>query len=355
MRSIGRDGIISTDLRQTSRIDDKIPDFTADEIDPIEFAQTYGGFNRLNSQFMWSYVSTSKGDGTQQNRVLVNNYEENTWSIYDARFSVFGASENGQVIIWNEISNLNSPERPEWVSWNTTEDIWNKIGILDETIKTLAGDDDGLVYILDRDNDDYTEAITGITQASPAVVSVASHCFEVGDEVVVSGVVGLVNENGDSQINNFDPANPTSDFIPYTVTAVAATTITINANTTGTTTGWTSGGLISSLIDFSAKTIPFNPYRVKGRKVYISHIDFLIDTNGGFLTVDLFADEESSPFKNGIVALSDTIAKRRQWVTISVNNESEFLSMEMRQKSPSLNLKITSIRIHASQGGMTSA
>jgi len=88
--SIGRDGIISTDLRNTVRIDNKISRFTADEIEPGEFNQTYGGLNKQNNQFMWSYVSSTSGDFDNENRILVNNFEEGSWSIYNARFSVFG-------------------------------------------------------------------------------------------------------------------------------------------------------------------------------------------------------------------------------------------------------------------------
>jgi len=70
--------------------------------------------------------------------------------------------------------------------------------------------------------------------------------------------------------------------------------------------------------------------------------------------MDLYADEEETPFKPGVIASTVTSTKRRQWITISVNNESEFLTMRLRQKTPALNLKITSIRIHASPGGLTS-
>jgi len=353
VRSIGKDGIIATDLRETLRVDNKIPDFTADEIEPIEFHQTYGGFNRLNQQFLWSYKSGTTDNVAIQDRMLVNNYEENTWSIYDARFSVFGPSENGETIPWDDIDEITHPERPGWATWDTTEEIWNKIGILDETIKTLAGDNAGIIYILDQDGDDYTETITDVSVADPCVISVASHCFAIGDKITISGVVGVLKDDGSSDINNFDPANPNIDFSPYIVTAFNATTITID-NDTSTATAWESGGLISKIIEFSAKTVPFNPYRSQGRKVYISHVEFLIDTNAGPLHVDFYADEEETPFKGGILALTDSTIRRREWITISVNNESEFLSMRLKQKSPDLDLKITSIRIHASPGGLTS-
>lgn len=73
-------------------------------------------------------------------------------------------------------------------------------------------------------------AITGISQASQAVVTVASHNFAVGQIVVINGVVGMTEVNG----------------LSFTVTAVTATTITINVNSTSFT-AYSSGGEISSL------------------------------------------------------------------------------------------------------------
>ncbi|MEK9713878.1 MAG: hypothetical protein VW258_15040, partial [Thalassolituus sp.] len=271
-----------------------------------------------------------------------------------ARFSVFGVSENGEEIPWDELDDTNHPEHPEWATWDTTEDIWNKWGILDERLKTLAGSDNGKIYIMDRDNDDYTAAITGVSSADPCVVTVASHGFAAGDYVTISGVVGIVDDDGNNLINNFDPTSPSDTFTPWLVTSVTSTTITLNRDTSNTT-AWTSGGLISKPIEFRAKTVPFNPYRDQGRKVYVNHVEFLVDTNGGALTVDFYADDEIAPFKQGIIALTDNTDKRRQWLTVSVNNEADFFTMRMRQLSPALNLKITSIRIHAEEGGYTSA
>jgi len=53
--SLGKTGILTCDGRQNLRTDDKIPNFTREEIDQTEFNLTYGGFNRLYNQFMWSY------------------------------------------------------------------------------------------------------------------------------------------------------------------------------------------------------------------------------------------------------------------------------------------------------------
>jgi C4-type Zn-finger protein len=110
------------------------------------------------------------------------------------------------------------------------------------------------------------------------------------------------------------------------------------------------------VISFYAETIPFNPYRSIGRRCFVSYVEFLIDsTNGGYVKVDVYQDEEESPFIKDVLLkpVQDT-TKAREWITLSVNNEANFHTFVMKQKSPSVQVRITSIRIHCEPGGLTS-
>jgi hypothetical protein len=346
VKSLGKTGILTSDGRNTLRIDDKIPYFTKEEIDQIDFNLTYGGFDRNNNQFLWAFKQ-SGSESTTQDKVLGYNYEESTWSVYDYRVSVFGQTDLGIDLTWDQIDETSGNE--SWATWDTTEDIWDQIGLGEAVQKTLAGDDLGFIYQLDVDLDDNYAVISGITQASQAVISVSVPGLLVGDSVVVSNVQGM------TQINNFDPNEDTDpNFVPYIVTAIGAGTITINADST-LFDAWTSGGNVSKVIAFEAKTIPFNPYRDLGRRCYISHVEFLIENNGGYLKVDVYADEEETPFKKDILLLPDSTSnKTRQWISMSVDNEANFQTFVLKQQSPNVQVKVTSIRIHAEMGGMTS-
>ena len=152
VRSMGKTGILVTDGRQNLRIDDKIPNFTRDEINEIDFNLTYGGFDRVNNQFLWAYKS-SDSDLDTQDFVLVGNYEENSWSKYDQRFSVFGQTDVGLNLTWDDIDSSSGNE--SWATWDTTEELWDRIGIGASVQKTLAGDDLGFVYNINQDFDDY--------------------------------------------------------------------------------------------------------------------------------------------------------------------------------------------------------
>tara|TARA_R110000751_G_scaffold60367_2_gene126037 strand:- start:7009 stop:8910 length:1902 start_codon:yes stop_codon:yes gene_type:complete len=343
--TVGKEGILKTDARQSLRIDTKLPDFTADVIDQPKFELTYGGFDRKNGQFLWSYLDTSTTD-TTQNRVLVWNYEEDSWSVYNMRFSVFGESEIGQDLVWNQIDV--STSHPTWGRWDTTEETWNKIGLGASIKKVLAGDDLGFIYELNSGFDDHTTGITAITKAANAVLTVNASGIVAGDEVVISNAGGMV------EINNFDPSDLAQvNFKTYTVVSATPTSITINVDSSLFTT-YTSGGTISVPINFRAETIPLNPYRAHGRRFNVSEIEILIDTLGGSVKVDVFEDEKVSPFIQDKILNPTKTGQTREWITMSVNHEANFLTFVFKQTSPSVQLKIISVRIHGEPGGPTS-
>lgn len=352
VRSIGKTGVIATDGRQQLRSDNKVPDFTANDIDQLGFNLTYGGFDRVNNQFMWAYKQ-SEADTDTQNKVLVLNYEEQTWSVYDQRFSVFGQTDLGLNLAWNQIDETTGNQ--SWARWDTTEEIWNKIGLGLAVQKTLAGDDLGFIYDINQDYDDYFSLISAITPGATTTLTVTATGILAGDKVTVSDVDGMLNEDGESGINNFD--EETGEFLgnTYNVISSTPTSIEINLDSTLLTAYTLNTGNISKIISFKAETIPFNPFRDIGRRCFISHVEFLIDNNGGSLRVDVYQDEEESPFKQDILLKPNSSStKAREWITMTVDNEANFMTFVMKQESPAVQLRLTSIRIHCAPGGLTS-
>jgi hypothetical protein len=351
VRSIGKTGIISTDGRQSQRVDDKIPFFTRDDIDQPNFGLIYGGFDRANAQFLFSYLSSEDDFGLDsQDRCLVNNYEEQSWSIYDWRFTCFCEIQNGQNIVWDAVSDVDHPERPEWAEWDTTEDIWDKIGLGESVTKTIAGDNYGNIWQLNVDYDDYFVSINGITQANQAVITITDPIpFVVGDQVAISGVVGM------TEINNYDPENDIETSPPYNVVAVNGglnqITIDVDSSLFG---AYVSGGTLSKTINFTAETIPFNPWRAEGLKCYCHFVELLINTNGGEVLFSVLADEDETPFIQNVVLSPTNTQARREWISVSVDQESNFFTFIMNQNSPGQQIQITSMRIHCAKGGLTS-
>ncbi len=336
VKSHGQTGMITVDGRQSLRFDNNLPYFTQNDVDQQLFELTYGGFDRNNAQFLFAYRSnTSNLASDTQDKVLVYNYEESSFSINDERFSVFGQTIDGKNLVWNDIDET---QNPSWARMDETEEVWDKIGIEAQAQKTLAGDDLGFIYEINKDYDDYFVNVTNITNGGAAIVTVDESAFQIGDIVIFANVQGMTEINGLSAI----------------VTAASVTSITVNIDTNDFT-PYTSGGTVSKMIDFSAQMIPFNPYRSIGRRIYMSHVEFLINTNGSDMFVDFYADEEEFLFKTSKVASQDNTTKNRVWVDVAVNQEAEFISFIMRSLTASTQLLITSIRMYCSPGGYTSS
>ena len=348
VKSIGKTGIVSDDARAHLRVDNKIPYYTQDNIDQVDFNLTYGGFDRLYNQFMWAY-KISESDSETQNSVLVNNYEENTWSTYDQRFSVFGQTDIGLNLAWDDIDETTGNE--SWKEWDTTEEIWDRIGLGAAVQKTLAGDDLGFIYELDRDYDDYVTDMATVTPGATTTIGVSATGILPGDLVSISGVEGMV------QLNNFDPAtNEQIGDLYLVLTGSTDTSLVLQVDSTLFDAYTPGTGQVSKVISFSAETIPFNPYRSQGRRVYVSQIEALIDTNGGSLTMDVYADQQTTPFKQDVLLkpIATSPQQTSEWVSLVVDQEANFITFRMRQQSPAVQVRLTSLRIHCQPGGMTS-
>lgn len=414
VKSAGKSGMITCDGRQSLRFDNKIPLITSDEFDQENFELTYGGFDRINGQFLFAYRDDFSNLAPQtQDKVLIYNYEESTWAVNDQRFSVFGQTDVGQSLTWDDIDGLKDPS---WARWDDTEETWNSIGIENENLKILAGDNDGFVYQINQDYDDYFTSISGITNAPSAVVTIPATNFQIGDRVIIRGVASMPAINNEI----------------FTILAVTPTTITLNVDSTlfG---AYLGGGNVSKTIEFEAPMSPFNPYRKQGRKVYISHVEFLLNTGSSDLTAEFYEDEEETPFKTvllapqdnssasivginlgvttsitiyeqnftlgeevilsgilGTIELNGQIAKiigltnstiildidsstytpyisggsvsnaypttkQRQWITAIVDQESNFITISMHNETTGNQTIVTSIRIHCSPGAYTAS
>lgn len=356
VKSIGKTGILATTGRQNLRTDDKIPNFTRDVMDQIDFNLTYGGFDRVNNQFLWAFKQADDPDDPviatdTQDAVLVNNYEEKTWAIFTQRFSVLGQTDLGLNLTWDDIDETSG--NISWAEWDTTSEIWDNIGHTLAVQKTLAGDDLGFIYDINQDYDDYFTTISAVTPGTTTTLTVSENGIKEGDLLTISNIVGMLDINGNSGINNYDTdtSTKTSDF--YTVISSTDTSIVINLDSSNLT-AYTSGGTVSVPISFNAEMIPFNPYRGEGKRVYVSHIEFYIETNGGDLTIDLFADQQETPFKANTLLKPTATTQKAEWVSVVVDQEANFITFVLKQQSPSVQLKISSVRIHCDRGGLTS-
>jgi len=160
---------------------------------------------------------------------------------------------------------------------------------------------------LNQDYDDYFVNITNITQAANAVLTVDASAFKVGDKVFIDFVSGMTEINKKTA----------------TILAATNTSITVDVDSTDYT-AYVAGGALSKFIDFEVKFAPFNPYRDRGKRCYVSHIDVLFDSYSGPVVLDLYEDGEGTPYKRNTILKPAKGIKRREWITCSVDHEADF-------------------------------
>lgn len=341
VNSLGRTGMLECNGRTSKRFDNDNPLYTRNKISNVNFKTTFGDSDRKFSQFIFLHANPAFED-VLNTRALVYNYEERSFSTYDYNFSCMGQTVVGPILPWNMI---NQSHNPSWARWDTTEEQWNEVGNNSPTQKTLSGDYQGHVYQLNLGYDDYFESIISITQAPTSdmpTIAVKNSSFSVGDEVILENVMGMV------EINNLPGI-----FVTKVVNAETFSNLEINIDTRSFS-PYTGGGTISKLIDFNAKLIPFNPWRDRGKKVFVKEVEFLLDRDLGSVSVDFFEDEEESPFKSVDLNLNNASRKKREWITAVVDQESNFFNMTLRRKIYNSQIVISAIRIHAKSGGFTS-
>lgn len=330
----GKTGFLNTDGRESLRNDNKIPYFTSLFMDQVNFNYMYGGFDRINAQFIFAFRSLNANESEiTQDQVLAFNYEERTWAVNDQRFSVFGQSDIGLNFVWNDIYEVNDPA---WLRMDTTEEIWNQIGLGNAEQKTLAGDNNGFIYEINQTYNDYYSTISNITQATNAVVTITGTNYRVGDLIQFSNVQGM------TEINN----------LAGTILVATLTSITVDINTLEFS-AYTSAGSVSKIIEFSATTIPFNPYRSEGRQVRVSHLEFLVNSNSDNLLVSIYENEDPQAIKNQTILAPYASTSQRQWRTCIVDHEADFMTFQMQQNSTIAQMIIYSMRIHAERGKLT--
>lgn len=338
--AIGKTGILGTDGRNASRIDNKIPYFTRDEIDHQLFDYIYSGYNRGDSQFWFTFPLAEENAGVS-NKILAQNYEEITWSVYDIPMSVLGRTTVGQEFAWNQISEAINED---WARWDETTDRWNQIGVEAEEEKLLGGDHRGFIYIMNRGITDKPCVIRGASKASECVLTLNYHNFLVGDTVVVSDVEGMTELNSD--LDNLETY--------YTVTDIGSSgsedQVTISVDSTDFTT-YTQGGLISKVIEFSAETVELNPIRKDGMRLAVEIYRFLLTSGDTAVNVDLYDDSYSFPYKSDISIATDVSEQDKVWKIVSANANAYFHRLKFKQNLVKDQCKINILQIKASPGG----
>jgi hypothetical protein len=357
VESPGRFGVLGTDGRRTNRVDDRIPFFTREEIDPLLITHVYGEEMERDSQFWWTYPAEDDIDLTTANKVLVKNFEEENYSIYDLSLSTFNRTIQGNNTVWDNLAysfadsesiptvvdDVAPPAGPNDITvfdHPIAKVTWDEWGYEEERYKMLAGDHHGFIFTVGKSYSDNSVLITpqvstgtlAITTGSSTTIETEFHNFQVNDVVSIANVQGMIQING----------------LLATITSVPDhSSIIVNIDSQNFD-AWTAGGEITKLIKFEAESVPFNPFRGQGQSCYIGKMDFLVKSGTGEYEIDFFDDRNSDtwtvPQKTFTFSSGDDEGLDR-WFSIYVDHTADFHRWRIKQDQINEQIAIKSIRI----------
>lgn len=283
---VGNVGIHACSGTNVERIDERIPDSVFEihnENDGVK--RVYGIRDYFVEMLYWTFPSSDANSTfPYPNRVLIYNYQKDTWAFNDDSITVFGYMQMPTASDTNNIT-----WDSDTITWDDSV-TWSS-GSLEALFRmVVGGNQEGYTFIIDADATTNAPAlqITDITPGAGNVITltVINHNFRDNDYIYLQGIVGTGNI---TLLNNsifpvmIDPANANAFTLMY------SPEFPIIAGT------YAGGGVISRVSNIVIKTKEYNFYQAEGRNASVNKVDFLVDrTAVGQLQVDYFVSSSTN-------------------------------------------------------------
>lgn len=181
--AVGDKGIITANALNVERIDQKIPDevynFHNDNTGP---ARVHGIRDHFLQMAYWCFPNDDPNE-TFPDKILALNYEEGSYAIFNDSFTCFGTWQDATDYTWATLPFTT------WESWDLP---WGSPVAQSYFPNIIAGNQKGFVLTLNQGMESSPSLdLTAITNASPAVCTVANHNLKTGQFVKISNVRGF--------------------------------------------------------------------------------------------------------------------------------------------------------------------
>lgn len=284
--TVGNYGVTTDDSVNVSRIDERIPDIVFSfNNDNAGVERVYGIRNFQQQLVYWSFPNSAENP-TYPNKILVYNYVNRTFAIFNDSFTCFGYFQRGSDLTWATLGYLS------WADWT---DPWNSGLIQSQFPDVIGGNQQGYVETLNRSIfNDVSLSITVITVGTPVRITVPNHNLQTGQFVKITGIIGSGSPNpttlNDAIYRVIKVTDDTLDLQLYNTVTETFDNVTLAAGGT-----YLGGGKLTVLNNINILTKRFSPYYDVGSQVRLGYVDFFLEkTEEGELTVNLFVNENSS-------------------------------------------------------------
>lgn len=267
--AIGNVGVHACNGSNVFRIDGKIPDeiFSINK-EADEIVRVVGIRDYYTEMVYWTFPD---GSATKYpNKVLVYNYQNQSWAFNDDTITFLGYFEQQTDVTWQEYTE----------TWEESDETWTS-GVVEANFRQIiGGNQHGFVYLIlpDRNENQAVMQITNMTAVSTTItLTIIDHTLTQEDYIAIENLQGVTLDREIYKVNSTPTAN----------------TITIIGTLTGTYTG---GGVVARVSNIDILSKQWNPYIGRGRNFYLARIDFCVDrTENGEVTVDYYpSDSEQS-------------------------------------------------------------
>lgn len=285
--SIGNTGVHACNGANVQRIDTKIPQFIFEIVDKSTGTQRVSGIRDYFAEMVyWTFPSvTQNPNETFPTKILVYNYQNQSWAVFDDCITTWGYFEQQTTQTW--ASSLNT--------WEESLQAWAAGDMQAQFRQVIAGNQQGFVFIADPDisRNAPVMQITNITPSGQGTL------ITIIDHTLTSLSYSTVDNTGDYIcIENAQGITGLNDKI-FAVTFITINTVYIDGTFTGTYTG---GGTATRVSIINILSKQWNPYVGQGRDFHLAKIDFAVErTENGEITVDYLPnDSEVSMINSGV-------------------------------------------------------
>jgi hypothetical protein len=326
--SVGPNGIYACDSINIDRIDRIIPD-TVFSFNTVQSAakRIHGIRNFYSESVQWTYVENDQATTSLfPTKTLYYNYVNNSFSIFKNCFTCFGHFTANASLTWGGATQ----------SFNFYGRSWNSFSSNAGFPIVVTGNQQGFVFRLQNADgsqitaNDTSLVIQNISAGPPSVFTIINHNLQDGDFILLSKVGGIPAIDGQIFKVQGNTNNPNYNTNTFTVQDVNGNTLAVA--------GYTFGGLVTIIDDFSIKTKNLNPFFQDGKSIRLGYADFFIDNLeneegiAGNVTVNLYLNNNSIVInENYAMSLQDvTDANNDQfWTRVFFRSQAQFLSVEI--------------------------
>jgi hypothetical protein len=179
---IGDKFIVRSNTGQSVVVNDTLPDFAFQIHNDNEGRRRVAGIRDFKRRLVYWIYPNADEDGTYPNRLLIWNYEENTWAFARENLTALGEFQSNEDVRWQDVTWT-------WAEWTST---WASASNQSQYPDIAAGNVQGYVFLLNRQfYEDFSATIQGIGIVNGQVVLESpNHNLEDREFIFVDGIIG---------------------------------------------------------------------------------------------------------------------------------------------------------------------